>query len=213
MLPAVAFAVLTVFLIFQLGKDLGSGTFMASSISPRGDTHVDQKGASDTHKEGTEPQRSLEELEPSQPFSIDKVEFKDPFKRPAQVLVESPREINPDLVSADRSPDGYPTLIRRSRIALAVENREPIGVRDRVSVREGRVYCWMHVINGKGRRLTVRWIAKGREFWETRLAVGSDNWRTWAYVTLRPSLVGPARVDIVNDDGELLYTESFEITG
>jgi hypothetical protein len=59
----------------------------------------------------------------------------------------------------------------------------------------------------------VRWIAKGREFWETHLVVGSNNWRTWAYVTLRPGLVGPARVDIVNADGELLHTESFEITG
>lgn len=106
-----------------------------------------------------------------------------------------------------------PTVIRRSAIALGVENREPRDVSEHVSVRQGRVYCWVHVINGQGGKITVRWIRKGRKFWETHLPIGSNNWRTWAYITLRPGMIGPAQADIVNEDGRLLQTLSFEITG
>ena len=96
--------------------------------------------------------------------------------------------------------------IRQSTIAMGVENREPIGVSQRVSVREERVYCWMHVINGRGGRITVRWISNGHEITETHLPVGSNSWRTWAYASHRPRMVGPVRVEILDESGELLKT-------
>ena len=103
-------------------------------------------------------------------------------------------------------------LIRRSAIALGVQNREPIGISHRVSVRQERVYCWMHVIDGKGEKVTVRWIGKGRRVAEAHLPVGSNSWRTWAYVSLKPGMIGPAQVEILGENGEILKTLSFEIT-
>ena len=103
-------------------------------------------------------------------------------------------------------------VIRRAAIALRVEDRKAIGVSQQVSVRQQRVYCWMHVINGKGEKIVVRWISKGQEIAETRLPVGSDSWRTWAYVPLRPGMIGPARVEILDENDKHLKTLSFEIT-
>lgn len=96
---------------------------------------------------------------------------------------------------------GNHMVIRRAAIALRVETREPIGVSQRVSVRQHRVYCWMHIINGKGEK-----IAK------TELPVGSNSWRTWAYITLRPDMIGPAQAEILDENDKFLKTLPFEIT-
>jgi hypothetical protein len=82
----------------------------------------------------------------------------------------------------------------------------------RVSVRQGRVYCWVHVINCKGAAVTVRWKGKGQRIAEVHLPVGSNSWRTWAYLSLKSGMIGPAQVDIVDENGEILETLSFEIT-
>ena len=103
-------------------------------------------------------------------------------------------------------------VIRRSAIALGVEKREPIGVTQRVSVSQQRVYCWMRVINGQGEKVTVRWMRKRNKITETHLPVGSNSWRTWAYVSLGPSMIGPAQVEIRDENGEILETLPFEIT-
>jgi hypothetical protein len=57
----------------------------------------------------------------------------------------------------------------------------------------------------------MRWFINGKQLWDALLPVGSDSWRTWAYITLRPGMVGPGKVQILNEDDELLKTESFEI--
>lgn len=104
-------------------------------------------------------------------------------------------------------------VIQRSVIGLGVEDREPVGVSQRVSVRQGRVYCWAHVINGKGGTIVVRWLGgKGQRMAEVRLAVDSNNWRTWSYLSLKPSMIGPAQVEILDENGEMLERLSFEIT-
>jgi hypothetical protein len=103
-------------------------------------------------------------------------------------------------------------VIERSAIALGMEGREPAGISDRVSVLQKKVYCWIHVINGKGDTITVRWLMNGgRVRVRARLPVGSDYWRTWSYITLKPSMIGPAQVEILSD-GELLETMTFEVT-
>ena len=103
-------------------------------------------------------------------------------------------------------------VIRRSAIALGVEKREPIGVTQRVSVSQQRVYCWMHVINGQGEKVTVRWMRKRNKITETHLPVGSNSWRTWSYLSLRPSMIGSAQAEMRDENGEILETLPFEIT-
>ena len=163
---------------------------------------------------------------PSQPSQVIKESgaesqtLRKESQRPARSRAEEPESreiskiaaiISPRPVGAQAARVDHP-LIRRSAIALGVENREPTGVCQRVSVRQGRVYCWMHVIDSQGGEVTVRWIGKGRRIADVHLPVGSNSWRTWAYISLKPGMIGPAQVDILDENGELLKTLSFEIT-
>jgi hypothetical protein len=124
----------------------------------------------------------------------------------------SSEQIQAATVSGDTQARVDRPVIRRAAIALGVGNREPLGIIQRVSVHQHRVYCWMHIINGQGEEITVRWIRKGKKAIETRLPVGSNSWRTWAYASLRPGMIGPAQVEILGENGELLKTLSFEVT-
>ena len=128
-------------------------------------------------------------------------------------LPSSGKRIQATVVSTDAPPRVNRPAIRRSTIALGVEGREPVGMSKRVSVRQGRVYCWIHVINCKGGAVIVRWIGeKGKRIADVHLRVGSNSWRTWSYLSLRPSMIGPAQVEIRDENGEILETLSFEIT-
>jgi len=102
-------------------------------------------------------------------------------------------------------------MINRSAIALEVKDREPVGICERVSIDQQRVYCWMQVLNGQGGELTVRWMSKGQKIGEAHLPVGSNSWRTWSYITLSPRMIGPAQVQIIDENARVLKTLSFEI--
>jgi hypothetical protein len=59
----------------------------------------------------------------------------------------------------------------------------------------------------------VHWIGeKGKRIADVHLRLGSNSWRTWSYLSLRPSMIGPAQVEIRDENGEILETLSFEIT-
>lgn len=153
-------------------------------------------------------------VQDSEPTGLENSESREESKLAAEALPKSLEETRASLGGrGDGSAEESPTTIQRSAITVAVENLEPKGISEHVSVRQGRVYCWVHVTNGEGKKITVRWIAKGKELWQTELPIGSNDWRTWAYITLRPGMIGPAQADILNEDGELLQTEAFEITG
>lgn len=129
------------------------------------------------------------------------------------LLPSSGKQIQAKVVGTDRPPRVSHPAIRRSTIALGVEGREPVGMSKRVSIRQGRVYCWIHVINCKGGAVIVRWIGeKGKRIADVHLRVGSNSWRTWSYLSLRPSMIGPAQVEIRDENGEILETLSFKIT-
>jgi hypothetical protein len=124
----------------------------------------------------------------------------------------SGQRIQAEAVIAGTPPGVSRPEIRRSAIALGVKDREPVGISQRVSVRQGRVYCWMYLVRGQGGTVTVRWTGKGQRIAEVHLPVGSNSWRTWAYLSLESGMIGPAQVDILDEHGEILETLSFEIT-
>lgn len=189
---------------------VASGPSEVVKFSPENGSDAEQfpETPTDSGVSGDGSQTTQEKARVSEPSGVEDSESI------AEALPRSMRKEGRSLpVREDKPAKGSPTVVRRSAIALAVENREPKEICERVSVRQGRVYCWVHVINGEGTKITVRWVMNGKKLWETYLSVGSNNWRTWAYMSLRPGMMGPARAEILNQDGELLKRESFEITG
>jgi len=157
-------------------------------------------------------QSSAESQQTQDKLRMEKEESKEAPETDSGSTARSAKgEKRPLAMSEDTPAIGNRLVIQRSAIALGVENREPKGVSERVSVRDGRVYCWVHTSNGKGEEITIRWISRGEMFAEERLLIGGDNWRTWTYTTLRPGMVGPAQADILNEEGQLLQSIAFEI--
>jgi hypothetical protein len=162
---------------------------------------------------GAEFQAMQDKHQGSQPSLVQKPESKEVLEKPVKDFGHPSRQQMGPLAASESAPARVThALIRRSAIALGVENREPVSISQRVSVSQQRVYCWMHVIDGKGERVTVRWIGKGQRVAEAHLPVGSNSWRTWAYVSFKPGMIGPAQVEILGENGEILKTLSFEIT-
>ncbi len=166
-----------------------------------------------TSKSGAEFQAIQDKPQGSQPSRVQEPEVKDVSETPAKGFAHTSRQQIRAVGDSESVPARVTNiLIRRSAIALDVENREPIKLSQQVSVQQDRVYCWMHIINGQGVKVTVRWIGRGRRIAEVHLPVGSNSWRTWAYISLKPSMIGPAQVEILDENGEILKTLSFEIT-
>lgn len=162
---------------------------------------------------GAEFQTIQDKPRGSQPSRVLEPEVKEVSETPAKGFAHPSRQQIRAVGDSESVPARVTrALIRRSAIALDVENREPINISQQVSVRQERVYCWMHVIDGQGVKVTVRWIGRGRRIAEDHLPVGSNSWRTWAYISLKPSMIGPAQVEILDENGEILKTLSFEIT-
>jgi hypothetical protein len=190
--------------VFSKGRDVREPSTEIANSRPaaiisesRGESEIIQDASGDPEQARLEGQESGE---------ISRTEAEG-------FLPSSGKRIQPTVIGKDRPPRVSRPAIRRSTIALGVEGREPVGMSKRVSVSQGRVYCWMHVINGKGEAIIVRWIGeKGKRIADVDLRVGSNSWRTWSYLSLRPSMIGSAQVEIRDENGEILETLSFEIT-
>lgn len=161
---------------------------------------------------GVESKTVQPEPQGLRPSGKEELESEGVGETRGELLSRSKKQMQAVAVSENASAGTSHAVIRRSAIALGVQNREPVDISQRVSVSQQHVYCWMHVINDKGGKVTVRWIRKGHKTTETHLPVGSNSWRTWAYASLTPSMMGPARVEILDENGAILKTLSFEIT-
>jgi len=193
----------------QLSPELRSDepSLFEESDTTEVDSEIDTTASS--HSNQSELPAEPQTVEPSPIEDHDVGET--PERSTEASLVLTREETAPVTIEEAEFEEAKRPVIQGSAIALAVEDREPRGISDRVSVRERRVYCWLHVVDGQGEKVTVRWVQNGHEMSEAHLSVGSNNWRTWSYITLTPDMIGPAQVEILEDD-RLLKTLSFEIT-
>jgi hypothetical protein len=209
-LVALGLCFVSVFLVSESGRDFGSNMFVFWSMEPREKVdsirqrpHPGDVGPieSDTIHKG--PQILQSE-------GTKGLESKSSLEERAEIPPQSTIEVRTASMGENLVVKSHPMVVQQSAIALAIEDREPKDIRSRISTRHGRVYCWVRVVGGEGRKVILRWIRNGKNLAETHLPIGSNNWRTWAHMTLKPSLIGPIEVHILDDSGELLKTESFE---
>jgi hypothetical protein len=125
--------------------------------------------------------------------------------RPAAPAVKpaSPQPVKKDPVKPPkRGRSGI--IVQDSKLCLGVKDRQPQSVASKFSVASGKVYCWVRVANGQGKKVKTVWYLGGKKYDGTWLAVGSASWRTWAYKNLDASMKGEGRVEIVDESGNVL---------
>ncbi|MBI4703899.1 MAG: DUF2914 domain-containing protein [Deltaproteobacteria bacterium] len=102
----------------------------------------------------------------------------------------------------------------RLRLTSGIDRKNPV---DKLYAARPGQRIWAHLAvrnrSGRERCVLVRFKVGGEPRTEIGLEVGhSWGWRTWAYVTLRPSdRSGPLEVEVVDDQGRLLVKERLAI--
>ena len=75
-----------------------------------------------------------------------------------------------------------------------------------------RVYCFTRV-HGMHPPTTVThvWYHESRTISRVELSIGSENWRTWSFKSRFPEWSGSWEVKVLNEDGMVLGSATFEI--
>lgn len=130
--------------------------------------------------------------------------------------VEGPLALPPGLVQ-EKAPDEDPQGLMINQVVLAkrLAERKPEDTGTAFTLEDERVYCHVDAKNPKGpeRMLTVVWHHRGREFHRLRLRVGVGHvWRTWAYLSIKPTHSGNWRCSVLNEEGKLIRGVDFTIS-
>jgi len=93
-----------------------------------------------------------------------------------------------------------------------IKDRQPVDSAIVFPDSVGRVYCWT-LIQGAKEPTVIKhiWSYRTKKMAEISLKVDSPQYRTWSYKTILPQWKGDWRVWIVDSQGNLLGTASFEI--
>jgi len=151
---------------------------------------------------------------------------KDDLKRPA--LSQAKNTLAQDTTGAtDRqlestpvyqTPDAQSQAVNSLRVIKAVAagkilNKNPAEPLDTFHWSMERVYIWS-MIECEQPPSSIRhtYYFKGQKVNDIVLAIKSPRWRTWSYKTLLSKrFIGPWRVDITSDEGQLLQSVYFEV--
>ena len=98
-------------------------------------------------------------------------------------------------------------------ISKNVVAREAMDVGNRFSNSTPRLYCFTKIVGASQPTEVVHvWSYSGVERARISLAVKAASWRTYSSKVIQANEIGPWRVDVLDNSGNLLETINFEIT-
>jgi len=139
------------------------------------------------------------------------------FEEKATLLEETPLIIPADDNAANSGViDRYqpspstpqPDNIVRSTFALAVVDREPVDEVDVVNT--GSVYYFTELSGLEGRMIRHRWLYKGEVIADVEFQVSGPRWRVWSKKSLLPHWAGQWTVSVVDENGDVIQSETVE---
>lgn len=130
-----------------------------------------------------------------------------PAEQPAAQPAEKPAE-QPAAAPAEQSG----LQIQDAVVCQDVADRAPVGNSDVFAKDVAKLYCFSRVVGATEQtQITHNWYYKGTLKASVKLAVRSDNWRTWSSKTIDPSWTGEWMVEILSDKGTPLESIIFFI--
>ncbi len=108
---------------------------------------------------------------------------------------------------------GEGLVIAEAQVGTGVEERVIVGEDTSFPFSVEKVYC-LSFVKGADTATTIKhvWYYKDKKMVSVSLDVKSPAFRTWSYKTILPEWLGTWRVEIVDDEGEVLKIIGFEIT-
>jgi hypothetical protein len=100
--------------------------------------------------------------------------------------------------------------VARAQFTTAISDREPTDAVTELSTDRDRVIFFTEYRDMEGSTLTHRWMHDGEEMATVSSDIGGPRWRTWSSKRLMDSWTGTWTVEIVNEEGEVVDSRSFE---
>ena len=116
-----------------------------------------------------------------------------------------------------RQPSGArsaaPMTVHRASVSTAIEDRKPVGVSRRFDTSVEKLWAYVGIKNpAEKSHVTMVWKHEGRTMSKVKLKVGkSNNWRTWSSKRIKSKSVGQWSVEVVDPDGAILKTMTFQL--
>ena len=103
--------------------------------------------------------------------------------------------------------------VESSAIGEDVVNREVVSQGDSFSASVGKLYCYSKIANIDSHTNVVHaWYYGGEQRARVALNVNPPAWRTYSSKIIQDHEIGPWRVEILDQDGNLLETVRFQVT-
>lgn len=154
-------------------------------------------------------------LEPVEPVTLVSAPAPKPVA-PPQGAVKPPPAVLPALPPAAPPkppvvlPKGTP-VVEKLAVCLGVKDRNPVNETTTVSSKSNRIYCWMRVASGSGKKVRPVWTLNGKLTIGAWITIGSNSFRTWTTKRIDSSNVGEAKLEIQDEKGRVLATKEFAV--
>jgi len=100
--------------------------------------------------------------------------------------------------------------VSEAAVSTGIENLVPIGVSETFPSTIGTLYAYTKIQGSEGETQVLhRWIYGGKVRAEISLPVRSKSWRTFSSKVILPEWKGVWKVEILNEDGFLLFSLPF----
>lgn len=109
------------------------------------------------------------------------------------------------------SAEIYSVVVEDAVICLDIKDRRPVHESQRVNANVGKIFCWTMLLNGEGKKIRYIWHIGDNVSPSNWLSVTSNRFRAWCPRNIDSRTTGPARVDIVDEQGRILKSIDFEI--
>ena len=98
------------------------------------------------------------------------------------------------------------------KFAKRIENKEPVEVSDRFPNTIEKVYCWTKIRAFKTPTYVVHnWYYKDKLMASVKLDVKYSTFRTWSSKRMWKSWVGKWKVEVLDEDGNIIAVKTFEV--
>ncbi len=103
-------------------------------------------------------------------------------------------------------------LVEDARITTAIAEQMPVDSIDSYPADYGKLFCFSRIVGAQeDTQVTHVWLYQDDELARVDLPVRSSNWRTYSSKRFLPQWAGQWRVQILDEDQQLLYEIPFTL--
>ncbi|MGA9854393.1 MAG: DUF2914 domain-containing protein [Gammaproteobacteria bacterium] len=115
-------------------------------------------------------------------------------------------------MSAAPAATHKPPVVIQAQFTTGISNRTPGDDVTTLDNNHNKIFFFTVLKDADGQTITHRWEFNGKTVAEVTLQPKANHWRTWSSKTLLPDQTGTWTVEVLDDNGKVLMSKSFDYT-